>query len=364
MKKELKIENCKLKIRPRVAVAMSGGVDSSTAAKILKDQGYECLGVFMRLGIERGCCDEDAARKVCQKIGIKFYPIDVRAKFKKEVKDYFLSAYKQGITPNPCVKCNQLIKFGELLKRARALDCDYLATGHYLKIKKVKNKYKLYRAKDPSKDQTYFLYNLTQDELKHLMFPVGDLIKEKVKINAKKNELPHLKHESQDVCFLSGEHNEYLKNNLKLKKGVIKNFAGEILGEHQGLPLYTIGQRKGVEIGGTGPYYVVKKDFTTNTLFVTNNPKDPVLSSKELIAENINWISGVAPKFPFKCQAVIRYSHPAVLCVVRKHGDIKPHKPNNKITVEFFTPQRAITPGQSVVFYKGNELLGGGVIQQ
>ncbi|MFA5248375.1 MAG: tRNA 2-thiouridine(34) synthase MnmA [Patescibacteria group bacterium] len=367
----------------KVAIAMSGGVDSSMAAKTLKDQGHDCLGIFMRLGIERGCCDEDAARKVCQKIGIKFYPIDVRAKFKKEVKDYFLSSYKKGITPNPCVKCNQLIKFGELLKRTKALGCEYLATGHYLKITrlrqgyggrgKIKNIYKLFRAKDSSKDQTYFLYNLTQEQLKHILFPIGDLIKEKMKVDAKKNKLPHLKTESQDVCFLSGEHNKYLKNNLKLKKGLIKTLDNKVVGEHQGLPLYTIGQRKGVEIGGIGPFYVVKKDFKTNTLFVTNNSNDQALSGLELVAENINWISGRTPKMPFKCQAVIRYRHKQIPCIINK---ITPSKKRgglqrrtgcmvntDKFLVKFSTPQRAITPGQSVVFYKKDELLGGGTVK-
>ncbi len=331
-------------------------------AKILKDQGYECLGIFMRLGIERGCCDEDAARKVCRKLGIKFYPLDLRSEFKKEVKDYFLSSYKKGITPNPCIKCNQLIKFGELLNKTRALGCDYLATGHYIKIKKIKGKYKLFRAQDDKKDQTYFLYNLTQSQLKHLIFSMGGLIKKDVKIQAEKNKVPSLKDESQDICFLSGEHNEYLKKNLKMKKGPIKNSAGEILGEHQGLPLYTIGQRKGVEIGGTGPYYVVRKDFENNTLYVTNKADDPALNSKTLIAENVNWISGTAPKFPFKCQAVIRYRHTAVPCVVKKCRNAKFCVPTVSVIVEFSTPQRAITPGQSAVFYKGDEVLGGGVI--
>jgi tRNA-specific 2-thiouridylase len=371
----------------KVAIAMSGGVDSSMAAKILKFQGYEVLGVFMRLGIERGCCDEAAARKVCQKLGIKFYPVDVRARFKKEVKDYFLSAYQAGITPNPCVKCNQLIKFGELLKKARALGCEYLATGHYIKIRRSakscgrnfdakKNAkscvptYRIFRAKDLSKDQTYFLYNLTQEQLKHILFPIGDLIKKNIKADAKKNKLPHLKTESQDVCFLAGEHNEFLKENLKMKKGLIKTLKGEILGEHQGLPLYTIGQRKGVEIGGTGPYYVVGRDFKTNTLYVTNDPADPALSGKSLIAEKVNWISGQAPKFPFHCQAVIRYRHPAVPCIVKKIPSKKRGGRNrpgcviiaDKFLVEFSAPQRAITPGQSIVFYKKNELLGGGII--
>jgi tRNA-specific 2-thiouridylase len=343
------------KINKRVAIAMSGGVDSSTTAKILNDQGYDCLGVFMRLGIERGCCDEAAARAVCQKIGIKFYPVDVKRQFNRDVKEYFLKAYEKGVTPNPCVKCNQLIKFGELLKKAQALGCDYLATGHYLKIKKVKNIFHLYRAKDITKDQTYFLYNLTQVQLKHILFPMGDLIKKDIKVAAAKAKLPNLKTESQDVCFLSGEHNDYLKKYLKLKKGEIKTTDSEVIGEHQGLPLYTIGQRKGVEIGGKGPYYVVNRDFETNTLYVTSSSEDPALSGDYLLAEKINWIAGKQPKLPFNCSAVIRYRHPQEPCIITKGED-------GLLVVKFKTPQRAITPGQSVVFYKKDELLGGGII--
>ena len=360
----------------RVAIAMSGGVDSSTTAKILKDQGYECLGVFMRLGIERGCCDEAAARAVCQKIGIKFYPMDMKRAFNREVKEYFLQAYQGNSTPNPCVKCNQLIKFGELLKRVRELNCDYLATGHYVKLKRATrlrqglrrgkvghnlkiNKdeiyYKIYRAKDLSKDQTYFLYNLTQAQLKHILFPMGALIKKDVKVEAEKNKLPNLKTESQDVCFLQGEHNDYLKKYLKLKPGEIRMTDGAVVGEHQGLPLYTIGQRKGVEIGGKGPFYVVSRDFENNILYVTNNPDDPALSGEYLLAENINWISGAQPKLPFNCNAVIRYRHPQEPCIITKSED-------GLLVVKFKTPQRAITPGQSVVFYKKDELLGGGII--
>jgi|WetSurMetagenome_2_1015567.scaffolds.fasta_scaffold01305_8 tRNA-uridine 2-sulfurtransferase len=339
----------------KVAIAMSGGVDSSTAAKIFKDQGYDCLGVFMRLGVERGCCDEAAARAVCQKLGIKFYPVDVRRQFNREVKEYFLKSYEQGITPNPCVKCNQFIKFGALLKKARALGCDFLATGHYVKLKKIKNIYKIYRAKDLSKDQTYFLYNLTQEQLKHLLFPLGGLIKKSVKAEAAKEKLPNLKTESQDVCFLSGDHNDFLKKHLKLKAGPIKKLDGEIIGQHQGLPLYTIGQRKGVEIGGDGPYYVVSRDFETNTLFVADKSDDQALNENFLLAKNVNWISGIAPKLPFSCSAVIRYRHSEVKCKIKK-------KIEEKYVVEFDKPVRAITPGQSVVFYKNNELLGGGII--
>jgi tRNA-uridine 2-sulfurtransferase len=341
----------------KIAIAMSGGVDSSTTAKIFKEKGYDCLGIFMRLGIERGCCDEAAARAVCQKIGIKFYPLDLKPQFNREVKEYFLQSYEKGITPNPCVKCNQFIKFGALLKKASALGCDYLTTGHYVKLKKIKGSYKIYRAKDLSKDQTYFLYNLKQEQLRQILFPMGDLIKEKVKAKAAKEKLPNLKTESQDVCFMSGDHNEFLKEKLKMKKGPIRTLAGEIVGEHQGLPLYTIGQRKGVEIGGSGPYYVVSRDFKTNTLFVTDKSNDPALSGTSLIAENVNWIAGIAPKLPFKCSAVIRYRHSAVSCLIEKVEA-------ETFKVKFSQPQRAITPGQSVVFYKGDELLGGGVIVQ
>lgn len=340
----------------RVAIAMSGGVDSSTVARMLRDKGYDCVGVFMRLGIERGCCDEAAARRVCTKLGIKFYPVDVRVKFRKEVKDYFLKAYEKGITPNPCVACNKFIKFGELLKKAGDLGCDYLATGHYIKIKKIGSTYKLYKAKDSSKDQSYFLYNLTQNDLSKILFPLGDSLKEKLKNKATKDDLPFLKKESQDICFLAGDHNEFLKNNLKLKKGVIKTLDGEVVGEHQGLPLYTIGQRKGVEIGGKGPYYVVRGDTKTNTLYVTNKPDEESLYGKSVEAENINWISGKTPKSPFKCSTVIRYRHKPVPCTVYS-------KENGEITVKFLNAQRAITPGQSIVFYKNDELLGGAIIK-
>jgi tRNA-uridine 2-sulfurtransferase len=340
----------------KIAIAMSGGVDSSTAAKILKDKDFDCLGIFMRLGVERGCCDEAAARQVCQKLGIRFYPVDLKSAFDKDVKEYFLKAYQSGVTPNPCVKCNQFIKFGELFKKAKALGCDYLATGHYVKLKKIGKAYKIFRAKDSTKDQTYFLYNLTQEQLKHILFPLGYLTKKDVKADAKKAKLPNLKTESQDVCFLHGEHNEYLKKNLRLKKGEIKKADGTIVGKHQGLPLYTIGQRKGVEIGGAGPYYVISKDYEANILYVTNKADDPALSAKYLLAENVSWISGQAPKLPFKCSATIRYRHPEVPCIITKRED------SGEYVIEFSEPQRAITAGQSVVFYKKDELLGGGII--
>jgi tRNA-uridine 2-sulfurtransferase len=339
----------------QVAVAMSGGVDSSVSALLLHDQGFDCLGVFMRLGIERGCCDEAAARQVCQKIGIKFYPIDLKQAFNKEVKEYFLKAYQGRLTPNPCVKCNQLIKFGELLRRVRALGAGYLATGHYVKLKKVKGIYRLFRANDDTKDQSYFLYNLTQAQLKHIVFPMGDMIKSDIKALAEKEDLPNLKKESQDVCFFAGDHRDFLRKNLKVSEGDIKTVTGEVVGHHEGLPFYTIGQRKGVEIGGKGPYYVVNRDFKTNTLYVTNYPDDPALLGNYLLAEKVNWISGKQPALPFHCKAVIRYHHPEVDCTITK-GE------KELLVVKFKESQRAITSGQSVVFYKNDELLGGGII--
>lgn len=334
---------------------MSGGVDSSAVARILVEKGYQCMGVFMRLGICGSCCNEEAARKVCQKLKIKFYPVDLVRQFKKEVKDYFLDAYHKGKTPNPCVACNKFIKFGELLKVAKKFDCNFLATGHYVKLKKVGGVYKIYRPADKKKDQTYFLYNLTQEQLKNILFPLGDSIKEEIKKEASGRKLPHLKEESQDICFLLGDHNDFLKEHIGSKKGLIKTLNGKKIGQHKGLPFYTIGQRKGIEIGGTGPYYAVKADYKTNTLYVTNDPEEPALFRDSLKAGKINWVDGNEPKYPLNCQAMIRYRHREVPCIV---SSLK----KGLVLVKFKEQQRAITPGQSVVFYKNNELLGGGII--
>ncbi len=368
----------------KVLVAMSGGVDSSAAAVILKKQGYEVTGMFMRLGVENQDKSEAAARLVCTKLNIKFYPINLSYKFRKEVIDYFLNSYSSGLTPNPCVKCNQMIKFKELLRIAQELSMDYLATGHYVKNKKFplkadqplagkipvcagrKNKktiYKLYRGKDKEKEQSYFLYGLTQEQLAHILFPLGDYTKKQVKDMADKEKLPYLVKESQDVCFLSGDHNKFLKEHLNLKPGPIKTLTGKKIGQHQGLPLYTIGQRKGVEIGGIGPFYVAKCDYKTNTLYVVENGNDPALYSNKLIAQNVNWIAGEEPKMPLHCEAVIRYRHKVTQCQVRKLKSRKLKVERDEYSVKFSQPQRAITPGQSVVFYWGQEVLGGGIIK-
>jgi len=348
-------------------VAMSGGVDSSVAAFLLQKKGFEVIGVYMRL-FDQPEQSEMAARQVCQKLGIKFYPVNLADKFKQEVIDYFVNSYKEGITPNPCVKCNKLIKFGEMFRIMNELECDFLATGHYIRLEKkfdkskLKFRKKLFRGKDVSKDQSYFLYNLSQAQLQKIIFPLGGFEKTEIKKMALENELPTLTGESQDVCFLNidgkiAEHNEYLREYIKQEPGPIKTLAGKIVGEHQGLSFYTLGQRRGVEIGGTGPYYVVKTDQTTNTLYVSSDHDDGALYTGKLIMNEVNWIAGVAPKFPFVCEAVIRYRHKSVKCIVEKAENSA-----GKYVVIFKEKQRAVTPGQSVVFYDGEELLGGGII--
>lgn len=346
-----------------VCIAMSGGIDSSVAAALLKKQGYDCIGIFMKFwteqesDIENKCCSVDAyndARIVANKLGMRLYTLNFKEPFKKAIVDEFLNQFKIGNTPNPCIRCNQFIKFGLLLKKAKMLGCDYLATGHYVKNIKTKDSFKLMSGKDTNKDQSYFLYTLGQNQLKHLIFPLGNYTKPEVKVMAKELKLPvYEKSESQEICFVPDKtHYPFLKRNLKLKPGLIKNMAGVVLGKHEGLPLYTLGQRQGIKIGGTGPFYVVKINYKNNTLFVSNNRDDKLLYSKKFKIKNIKWVSGKPPKKSDKFGVKIRYQTKTISCSLNK----------NIVTLK--TPQRAIMPGQSAVFYKGNHLLGGGVIEK
>lgn len=354
----------------KVLVAMSGGVDSSVAACLLKDQGYEVAGVFLHFWkdespsfgsrAENRCCSLESlldAKAVATKIGIPLFTFDYSAEFKEKVVDTFLNEYQAGNTPNPCVTCNKQIKTARLLKQARALGFDYLATGHYLKIEKQGKEQVLLRAKDKNKDQTYFLYTLSQDELKHLLFPLGNYKKPQVRKLAQKYGLKiAAKAESQDICFLSGDHNIFLKKYLKLNKGDIKILGtDEKIGEHLGLPLYTIGQRRGL-VGGIGPFYVADFDYKNNILYVVKEWNDKILYKREFIVKNVNWLSSKAPKKNFKAQVIIRYGHKAVNC------EVLLLKNKNTYQVIFSRPQRAITPGQSAVFYDGQKVLGGGII--
>ena len=306
----------------------------------------------------------------------KVYVFNFEKQFKRRIVDYFLDSYKKGITPNPCVVCNKEIKFGLLLEKALALNADYIATGHYArKIQNPKSKIQnLLKAKDKNKDQSYFLWMLNQKQLKRILFPIGDYTRKEVEKLAKKFKLPVLKaKKSVEICFikttmvaetsshltprsaqLTGQSsvNDFLKKYLKEKPGKVVDTRGKAVGNHRGLYFYTIGQRKGIGLPG-GPYYVLDKDLKKNILIVTKNEKD--LYKKELTTKNVNWVSGKEPKLPLKIKAKIRYRHQAASAAIYKL------KTKNYKLV-FDKPQRAITPGQSVVFFKGQEVLGGGII--
>jgi len=338
---------------------MSGGVDSSVAAALLKSQGFDVLGVFMKFWSEapkKGvtdrwskCCSpeaEERARLVAGRLGIPFYVFDFRKEFKKKVVDYFIREYKAGRTPNPCVVCNKDIKFRLLLKKAFAIGVDYIATGHYVQIKEGR----LTKAKDKEKDQSYFLWQLSQKELKKCLFPLGDYTKTEVRKLAGKFKLPVASFvESQEVCFVHTNLTEFLKKYIKQKPGDIVDGQGKVLGRHKGLAFYTIGQRRGIDLPG-GPFWVLKKDIKRNILVVARNEKD--LLKKELSFYGANWISGKEPRFPLRVEAKIRY-----------RSESAPAEVTKKNTVVFKKPQRAVTPGQSIVFYKNRELLGGGIIK-
>ncbi|MBT4723213.1 tRNA 2-thiouridine(34) synthase MnmA [Candidatus Falkowbacteria bacterium] len=357
----------------KVAIGMSGGVDSSVAAALLKKQGYDVVGIFIQFWSEKVkgsardnvCCSFESkndAQKVCRQLGMPFYTMNMKTDFKKAVVDDFICKYEKGDTPNPCVRCNKYIKFGEFIKRAKALGCDYVATGHYSRITHhvARNKYELKKSKDKEKDQTYFLHQLTQNQLKHVLFPVGKYTKPEVRKLAKKFDLPtKSKLESQEVCFIpDGNLEKFLKRHLTFSAGDIKDIkTKEVLGQHKGLPVYTIGQRKGIGLAA-GPWFVVRKDSKSNVLWVTNDEKD--LLSNEFTVKNVNWIVGTENLlFPMRLKCKIRYRTKSVFATIKK--DSKSKSMNNYI-VQFKKPQRAITKGQYAVFYKGKSCLGGGEI--
>ena len=369
----------------KVLVAMSGGVDSSVAAAFLKRASFNVIGVFMKLN-DFSKDGEKRARKVTKILKIPFYVFDFRKEFKKRVVDYFLDEYKKGKTPNPCVVCNKEIKFGLLLEKALDLDADFVVTGHYARIKSSANseyitnkrinkfvnskliRYSLIKAKDKEKDQSYFLWMLNQKQLKRILFPIGDYTRSEVEKLAKKFKLPVLSaKKSVEICFVPKTIEDFLKKHLKEKTGHIVDKKGKFLGQHQGLWFYTIGQRKGIKLP-SGPYYVTAKDFRKNLLVVSKKRSD--LAKKELVAKNVNWILGKIPRLPLKIKAKIRYRHEAVPATIY-------YLKSNIYRLIFEKPQRAITPGQSVVFYlpasatlkalqagKNDELLGGGTIER
>jgi tRNA-specific 2-thiouridylase len=351
----------------KVVVAMSGGVDSSVAAALLKEQGYDVIGMMLRLWSEPGkeesnrCCTPDSmaqARRVAAKLDIPFYVIDAKDVFRETVVEYFLEGYARGETPNPCLICNRKIRWTFLLDHALALSADYMATGHYARIKKGETgKSELHRAVDKSKDQSYVLHVLGQDKLKHALFPVGDYTKPEIRAIAEKHGLPTAsRKDSQDLCFLAGDdYRNFLQRNAAemLKPGGIVTRDGKALGEHTGLANYTIGQRKGLGVASAVPLYVLGKNAVNNTLIVGTQEE---LGSQDLIARDVSWVSGNIPPKPFHAEVKIRYTAKEAEAWVKPVGI-------NQVEVQFDAPQRDITAGQAAVFYQGDVLIGGGIIQ-
>ncbi len=350
----------------KVVVAMSGGVDSSVAAALLKQQGYEVIGMMLRLWSEPGkeesnrCCTPDAmalARRVAANLDIPFYVVDAKEVFRKTVVEYFLDGYARGETPNPCLICNRQIRWEFLLNHALALEAEFMATGHYVRKQDAGDRHQLLRAVDRSKDQSYVLHVLNQEKLKRALFPVGDYTKPEIRKIAESFGLPTAsRHDSQDLCFLAGDnYRNFLQRNAAdmLKPGKITRRDGKVVGEHNGLANYTIGQRKGLGVSSAVPLYVLDKDATSNTVIVGTQDE---LGSRELIAHNVNWISGEAPNESFRAEVKIRYTAKEAEALVMPLED-------GQVKVQFDAPQRDITAGQAAVFYQGDVLLGGGLIQ-
>ena len=426
--------------KQKVFVGMSGGVDSSVTAALLKSaassrefekltgrptprgfRGFDVTGVHIKMwGDESIPCqfkeDRRDALRVAEKLGIGFETWDLTEEYRDEVVNYMISEYAAGRTPNPDVMCNRKIKLGVFLQKALARGADFIATGHYVRMQNAelrilnKNKtcnvilndseesrrdssaapqndnrniFSLHQAVDINKDQSYFLWTLTQEQLRHCLFPLGELTKPEVRELAKQFGLSTAdKPDSQGICFIGEiDLNNYLKQYIPESHGRIVTTTGDEIGEHDGLAFYTMGQREGLKIGGGIPYYVAKKDFKTNTLVVAKGPFDEQLFANELIAHDVHWIAGSEPKFPLKCKARIRYRQPLQECTislrhlenpVRAERSVgSPHMKEKRdasalhqhdLRVVFNEPQRAVTPGQSIVFYHGSEMLGGAVI--
>ena len=350
----------------KVVVAMSGGVDSSVAAALLQQQGYEVIGMMLRLWSEPGreatnrCCTPAAmsiARRVAGQLGIPFYAVNAQESFRNFVVQYFLDGYANGVTPNPCLACNRQIRWEFLLERALALGADFMATGHYVRLVREEGKpVRLFEAIDAHKDQSYVLHVLNQKKLQHALFPLGNLTKPEVRQIAADLRLPSAtSKESQDLCFLAGQdYRDFLQRHQPqfAQAGPITDRAGNQLGEHQGLVNYTIGQRKGLGIPAREPMYVLAKDHASNALIVGFAEE---LGSRELMTETVNWLSGKVPTAAFDAEVKIRYSAKKVSARVTPQLD-------GRAYVEFTDPVRDITPGQAAVFYVDGEVLGGGLI--
>ncbi|MBB5173184.1 tRNA 2-thiouridine(34) synthase MnmA [Texcoconibacillus texcoconensis] len=351
----------------RVVVGMSGGVDSSVSAYLLKEQGYDVVGIFMKNWDdtdENGVCtatqDYEDVIRVCNQLDIPYFAVNFEEQYWNKVFQYFLDEYKAGRTPNPDVMCNKEIKFKAFLDHAMSLGADYLATGHYARVDHSNGEVQMLRGVDRNKDQTYFLNALSQEQIKNVMFPLGELPKPEVREIAKKAELATAnKKDSTGICFI-GERNfkEFLSEFLPAQPGEMKTLDGEVKGKHDGLMYYTLGQRQGLGIGGAGePWFVIDKDLKENVLYVGQGYHHPALYSEGLTAEGVNWLSDKGAPDAFRCTAKFRYRQEDQSVYVEQGEDGQVH-------VTFDEPQRAVTPGQAVVFYDGEVCLGGATIDQ
>lgn len=366
---------------------MSGGVDSSTTAALLVERGYNVMGLMMRLwsepppltpppyngggewgGGSNRCCSPEAvadARGVCQNLGIPFYLLNFEADFKAHVVDFFLEGYARGMTPNPCLQCNRMVKFGMLLDKARALGADYLATGHYARVRERNGTFELLKSIDPKKDQSYALHVLNQTQLTHAMFPLGEFMKEETREMARRFGLRVAeKDESQDLCFIAdGDYRDFFRRNApsapvaSLRAGLVPgdlvDIRGNVIGRHEGLAFYTIGQRKGLGVAVGEPLYVLALDAARNAVVVGRAEE---LGRRELVAGVVNWIAGKPPRGEIRVTAKIRYRAAEAAASVTPLDEAC-------ACVRFDQPLRDITPGQAVVFYDGEVCLGGGMIE-
>ena len=356
----------------RVVVAMSGGVDSSVVAAIIKREGYQVIGMTMQIWpsnkrtdeVDRfgGCCgidNIDDARRVAHKLGVPHYVVNLRNIFTQTVITDFCQEYSLGRTPNPCIKCNQYIKFDALLERAGKLGANFVATGHYARVEPdtARGRYLLKQGIDQGKDQTYVLYPLTQDQLAHTLLPLGDFTKKRVREMARELELPvAAKPESQEICFIpDGNYHKFLEDHIPqaVKSGPILNRQGDTLGKHRGIPFYTVGQRQGLGISAKEPLYVIAIESDRNTIMVGGKKE---VYANELLASGLNWITMARLEQPIEVKAKIRYQHEAAEAAITPLDE-------DMVQVRFKEPQMAITPGQAVVFYDRDLVIGGGTIE-
>jgi len=341
-------------------MALSGGVDSSAAALLLKEAAYEVIGIHMRLwDSPRSESQAHRAETICRILGIPYHQVDLQKEFESCVVDYFCREYRQGRTPNPCVACNRDIKFGLLLDKALSLGADYLATGHYARVEHSRDGHRLLKAADTGKDQSYFLYTLTQEKLGHVLFPLGGHSRDEVKQMAKQAGLPAATRSSQDICFISQKnYGTFLSQKFATQPGDIVDTRGRKLGQHRGIAFYTIGQRHGLGLSSTQvlsagkPLYVIRIEPESNRI-VLGHEKE--LYSQKLIARNLSWISGKAPRESITARVKIRYKS--------KEAEADLSVSNGSAAVHFAQPQKAVTPGQAIVFYNTDEVLGGGIIE-